>query len=62
MKKSFFYSVPEEMELTAAPGLRAVASLRNKNTSGLITKILAEKDADLSGIKKIKNIKEILDD
>lgn len=62
LKKSFFYSVPEEMELTAAPGLRAVASLRNKNTSGLITKILAEKDADLSGIKKIKNIKEILDD
>ena len=62
LNKSFYYSIPEEMELVAAPGLRVYAPLRNQQATGIIIKVLAEKDADLSNITKIKNIKSIIDD
>ena len=62
LKKSFHYSVPEEMELTAAPGLRAKVSLNRKITNGIIQCVMAEKDADLTGIKKLKPLIEIIDE
>lgn len=62
LKRSFYYIIPEEMELMAAPGLRVSAPLRNKESVGLITRILAEKDADLSGIGKLKKISKIIDE
>ena len=62
LNKSFYYSIPEEMELVAAPGLRVSAPLRHQLATGIIIKVLAEKDADLSNIAKIKKIKSIIDD
>lgn len=62
LERTFHYSVPEEMELAVAPGLRARVSLRGKTTNGIILRILAEKDVDLTGVKKIKPLLEITDD
>ncbi|MCR4821074.1 MAG: primosomal protein N' [Elusimicrobiales bacterium] len=61
LKRSFHYALPEDMELVAAPGLRVSVSLGTKNSVGIILSVLAEKDADLSGIKRLKSIKKLID-
>lgn len=62
LKRTFHYYLPQEMELIAAPSQRVEVQLGNKNTIGYIRKICAEKDVDLSGVKRLKSVLKIIDE
>lgn len=62
LRRTFYYTLPEELELAAAPGLRALASLGSRDAVGVILRVLPEKDADLSGLKELKPVKRLLDE
>lgn len=63
LRRTFYYRLPEELELRAAPGLRAVAPLGQRAAAtGMILRVLPEKDADLTGIKELKSVASLLDE
>ena len=62
LRRTFYYLLPEELELAAAPGLRALASLGSRDAVGTILRVLPEKDADLTGFKALKPVKKLLDE
>lgn len=63
LKRTFYYLLPEELELMAAPGLRALAPLgKRKDAVGVILRVLPEKDADLSRFKELKAVTALLDE
>lgn len=62
LRRTFYYHLPEEMELHAAPGLRVTASLGKRQATGVILRVLPEKDADLTGFKELKPIDRLLDE
>ena len=62
LRRTFYYLLPEELELAAAPGLRALASLGKRDAVGTILRVLPEKDADLTGFKELKSVKRLLDE
>lgn len=63
LRRTFYYHLPDELELRAAPGLRAVAPLGARAEAvGMILRVLAEKDADLTKIKELKSVARLLDD
>ncbi len=61
LRRTFYYLLPEEMELEAAPGLRVLAPLGKREAVGMIIRLLPEKDADLTRIKELKTITRLLD-
>ncbi|HCC49307.1 MAG TPA: primosomal protein N' [Elusimicrobia bacterium] len=63
LRRTFYYLLPDELELSAAPGLRAVAPLgKRPAATGVILRVLPEKDADLSKFKELKSVTRLLDD
>jgi len=62
LNKTFYYFLPEEMELKAAPGLRMRARLGKRTATGIIIRVIAEKDADLSGFGELKPVLSIMDE
>ncbi|HBA60471.1 MAG TPA: primosomal protein N' [Elusimicrobia bacterium] len=62
LRKNFYYLLPEEMELEAAPGLRVLASFGKREAAGVILRVLPEKDADLTGFRELKAVTRLLDD
>ncbi len=62
LRRTFYYLLPDELELAAAPGLRALAPLGKREAVGVILRVLPEKDADLSGFKELKSVIRLLDE
>ncbi len=63
LRRTFYYLLPEDMELKAAPGLRVTASLGTRPAAvGVIIRVLPEKDADLSKFKVLKSVTRLLDE
>jgi len=62
LRRTFYYLLPEELELSAAPGLRALAPLGRREAVGVILRVLPEKDADLSGFRELKSVIRLLDE
>ena len=62
LRRTFYYHLPEELELSAAPGLRALAPLGKREAVGVVLRVLPEKDADLSGFKELKSVIRLLDE
>ncbi len=62
LKRTFYYLLPEELELSAAPGLRVRASLGKREAVGVILRVLPEKDADLTKFKELKKVLHLLDE
>jgi primosomal protein N' (replication factor Y) len=62
LRRTFYYQLPEELELSAAPGLRALAPLGKREAVGVILRVMPEKDADLSGFKELKSVIRLLDE
>ncbi len=63
LRRTFYYLLPEELELRAAPGLRVVAPLgRRAEAVGMILRVLPEKDADLTRFKELKSVARLLDE
>jgi primosomal protein N' (replication factor Y) len=63
LRRTFYYLLPEELELSAAPGLRAVAPLgKRAAATGIILRVLPEKDADLTRFKELKSVTRLLDE
>jgi primosomal protein N' (replication factor Y) len=62
LRRTFYYHLPEELELSAAPGLRALAPLGKREAVGVILRVMPEKDADLSGFKELKSVIRLLDE
>ncbi|OGR68701.1 MAG: primosomal protein N' [Elusimicrobia bacterium GWC2_61_19] len=62
LRKNFYYLLPEELELSAAPGLRVMASFGKREAVGVIIRVMSEKDADLTGFKELKTITRLLDE
>ena len=63
LRRTFYYRLPEELELKAAPGLRAAAPFGARPEAvGVILRVLPEKDADLSGLKELKTVTSLLDE
>ncbi len=62
LRRTFYYQLPEELELSAAPGLRALAPLGRREAVGVVLRVLPEKDADLSGFKELKSVTRLLDE
>ena len=60
--RTFYYLLPEELELKAAPGLRVLAPLGKREAMGMIIRVLPEKDADLTGFKELKTIARLLEE
>ena len=60
--RTFYYHLPEEMELNAAPGLRVLAPLGKRESVGMVIRVLPEKDADLTKFKELKTITRLLDE
>jgi primosomal protein N' (replication factor Y) len=60
--RTFYYLLPEEMELKAAPGLRVLAPLGKREAVGMLIRVLPEKDADLTKFKELKTIIRLLDE
>jgi primosomal protein N' (replication factor Y) len=58
LPKNYTWSIPEEFQLAAKPGIRAEVQLKNKRYSGIIKQILKEKPKDFEP----KPIVNILDD
>jgi len=63
LRRTFYYLLPDELELRAAPGLRAVAPLGKRAAAvGMILRVLPEKDADLTKFKELKSVTRLLDE
>ncbi|OGS12635.1 MAG: primosomal protein N' [Elusimicrobia bacterium RIFOXYA2_FULL_58_8] len=63
LRRTFYYLLPEELELNAAPGLRVLASFgKREAVVGVITRVLPEKDADLTRFKQLKSVIRLLDE
>ncbi|MDD5210218.1 MAG: primosomal protein N' [Elusimicrobiales bacterium] len=62
LRRTFYYHLPEEMELKAAPGLRVLAPLSKREAVGMIIRVLPEKDADLTKFKELKTITRLLEE
>ncbi|MBI5744046.1 MAG: primosomal protein N' [Elusimicrobia bacterium] len=63
LRRTFYYSLPDELELQAAPGLRVQAPLGPRAAAvGVILRVLPEKDADLTGFKELKSVTALLDE
>jgi primosomal protein N' (replication factor Y) len=63
LRRTFYYLLPDELELKAAPGLRVVAPLGKRAAAvGVILRVLPEKDADLSRFKELKSVASLLDE
>ncbi len=62
LRRTFYYLITEEMELTAAPGLRVLAPLSKRSAVGMIIRVLPEKDADLTKFKELKTITRLLEE
>ena len=63
LRRTFYYLLPEELELKAAPGLRVLAPLgRRQAAAGMILHVLPEKDANLTGLKELKSVARLLDE
>ena len=62
LRRTFYYLLPEEMELKAAPGLRVLAPLSKREAVGMIIRVLPEKDADLTKFKELKTITRLLEE
>lgn len=63
LRRTFYYLLPEELELSAAPGLRVQAPLgKRQAATGMIIRVLPEKDADLTGFKELKSVTRLLDE
>ncbi|PIU19765.1 MAG: primosomal protein N' [Elusimicrobia bacterium CG08_land_8_20_14_0_20_59_10] len=62
LRRTFYYLLPEEMELSAAPGLRVRASLGKREAVGVIVRVLPEKDADLTGFRELKSLSSLLEE
>ena len=63
LRRTFYYLLPEALELTAAPGLRVLASLGKRGeAAGVITRVLPEKDADLTRFKELKSVSRLLEE
>lgn len=63
LRRTFYYHLPEELELAAAPGLRAEAPLGKRAAAvGVILRVLPEKDADLTRFKELKAVTRLLDE
>lgn len=62
LRRTFYYLLPEAMELQAAPGLRVAASLGKRRATGVILRVLPEKDADLTRFKELKSVDRLLDE
>jgi len=60
--RTFYYLLPEELELKAAPGLRVLAPLGKREAVGMLIRVLPEKDADLTKFKELKTIIRLLDE
>ena len=60
--RTFYYHLPEEMELKAAPGLRVQAPLASREAVGMIIRVLPEQDADLTRFKQLKTITRLLEE
>ncbi len=61
-RRTFYYHLPEELELKAAPGLRVLAPLGKREAVGMIIRVLPEKDADLTRFKELKTIIRLLEE
>ncbi len=62
LRRTFYYLLPEELELSAAPGLRVLVSLGKREAVGVILRVLPEKDADLTRFKELKSVGRLLDE
>jgi primosomal protein N' len=63
LRRTFYYLLPDELELSAAPGLRAVAPLGKRAAAvGMILRVLPEKEADLTRFKELKSVTRLLDE
>ncbi len=63
LRRTFYYLLPDELELRAAPGLRAEAPLGKRAAAvGVILRVLPEKDADLTRFKELKSVTRLLDE
>ncbi|MDA8132324.1 MAG: primosomal protein N', partial [Elusimicrobia bacterium] len=63
LRRTFYYLLPDELELKAAPGLRVLAPLgKRQSAAGMILRVLPEKDADLTGLKELKSVASLLDE
>jgi primosomal protein N' (replication factor Y) len=62
LRKNFYYLLPEELELNAAPGLRVLASFGKREAVGVIIRVMSEKDADLTGLRELKTVTRLLDE
>ena len=62
LRRTFYYLLPEEMELKAAPGLRVLTSFGSRQAVGVILRVLPEKDADLTRFKELKSVSRLLDE
>lgn len=62
LRRTFYYQLPEELELKAAPGLRVLAPLGKREAAGMIIRVLPEKDADLTRFKELKTITRLLEE
>ncbi len=62
LRRTFYYHLPEELELKAAPGLRVLAPLSKREAVGMIIRVLPEKDADLTRFKELKTITRLLEE
>ena len=62
LRRTFYYHLPEELELKAAPGLRVLAPLGKREAVGMMIRVLPEKDADLTRFKELKNITRLLEE
>ncbi|MBI4350757.1 MAG: primosomal protein N' [Elusimicrobia bacterium] len=61
-RRTFYYLLPEELELKAAPGLRVLAPLGRREAAGMLVRVLPEKDADLTGFRELKSITRLLEE
>ncbi|OGR44845.1 MAG: primosomal protein N' [Elusimicrobia bacterium GWA2_61_42] len=62
LRKTFYYLLPEALELEAAPGLRVLASFGKREAVGVLVRVLSEKDADLTRFRELKTITRLLDE
>ncbi|HAT72699.1 MAG TPA: primosomal protein N' [Elusimicrobia bacterium] len=62
LRKNFYYLLPEELELNAAPGLRVLAPFGKREAVGVMIRVMPEKDADLTGFRELKTITRLLDE
>ncbi|MCX5785788.1 MAG: primosomal protein N' [Elusimicrobia bacterium] len=61
LHRTFYYRVPSALEVSAAPGLRALVPFGFRQAAGVIVKLLKDSEADLSGFKEVKSVIKLLD-